>query len=188
LTNGQGFQSNRQFTLGYICRDYPHKNVDFLLPLGFHLDAICGVGKFRLLVTLNDQEWSSKSFDFKSRIENVGALRVSDCPGFYSALDGVVFPSQLECFSATPIEAMFMRVPVFSSNLRFISDIFGDKVVYIDLDDPLRSAKIISSWFGLSFSSRSEFTDRARAFVEKLPSAKSRAREYLKIIYFCFSR
>jgi glycosyltransferase involved in cell wall biosynthesis len=107
--------------LGVIARNYPHKNLKCFLELKhqllnrYNLDV-------ELYVTFSEDEWLSCSDEYKNEINNVGLLRLDQCPSFYDQIDGVVFPSLLECFSATPLEAMVMKKPLFSSDLSFIRD------------------------------------------------------------------
>ena len=99
--------------VGFLGRDYPHKNLGILVDLKSYLKRRYEL-KVDFFVTLTPQEWNDRSTEFRVAIKNVGALAVVDCPKFYSGLDGVIFPSMLECFSITPLEAMAMRKPLFA--------------------------------------------------------------------------
>ncbi|MBT3583408.1 MAG: hypothetical protein HN509_00765, partial [Halobacteriovoraceae bacterium] len=95
-------------TLGIVSRDYPHKNLKVLPDVAVALRQIYGIN-VRFLVTLTDDEWSMRDLRFYKYIDNVGSINIAQCPSFYKLLDGVIFPSLLECFSATPIESMIMK-------------------------------------------------------------------------------
>lgn len=85
--------------LGVISRNYPHKNLAILADVKQHLRETHG-RQVDIYVTFSPQEWENCDEHFRANIINVGALSLSQCPTFYAAMDGVVFPSLLECFSA----------------------------------------------------------------------------------------
>jgi glycosyltransferase involved in cell wall biosynthesis len=117
-------QARSKIKLGIISRNYPHKNLKILTEV-----KKCLLTNFNLsvdfYVTFQLDEWESCDEIFRREIINVGGLSMGQCPTFYDAMDGVVFPSLLECFSAVPIEAMMVGKPLFASNLSFIRDVFG---------------------------------------------------------------
>ncbi len=101
--------------LGYVSRAYRHKNHN-LLPRIRAEGVRRGSFDVRFAVTLTEPEWMAQSDEFREACVNVGVLRTAQLPGFYSAVDGVVFPSLLEAFSATPLEALKMGVPLYASD------------------------------------------------------------------------
>jgi glycosyltransferase involved in cell wall biosynthesis len=112
---------------------------------------------------------------------SVGPIRVDQCPAFYQLLDGLVFPSLLECFSASPIEAMKMNIPVFASNYPFITDATKNAAIYFDALDAKSIAESIANTFA-DPSLMEIKRDLGSALVKRLPSAKDRAYSYLNII------
>ncbi|MDH1868548.1 glycosyltransferase [Pseudomonas chengduensis] len=167
-------------SLGIVTRDYPHKNLSVLPSV-----AKCLKDKYSLdvhfYVTLNDGEWAGKDSDFKQCVSTVGALTPDQCPSFYKQMDGVIFPSLLECFSATPLEAMVMEKPLFASDRDFVRDVCGDFAVYFDPLDPNDIARKIANYFTLK-EDRSAMLKKAREYATNFSSAKGRAEKYLKII------
>ena len=89
--------------LGLISRNYTHKNLCILPDVKSCLESF-GIS-VSIYVTFTDKEWNSMSHAFRSSIINVGPLFASSCVDFYKSLDGLVFPSLLECFSVSPFEA-----------------------------------------------------------------------------------
>ena len=59
-------------------------------------------------VTFTDEECAACDETFRAAVSNAGSLSVAQCPSFYRSMDAVILPSLLECFSATPLEAMVM--------------------------------------------------------------------------------
>lgn len=57
--------------LGFVTRDYAHKNLDYLPRVGRELARISGK-RYRFYVTLNEHEWGSRSTEFKEFVTTVG--------------------------------------------------------------------------------------------------------------------
>lgn len=166
--------------LGIVTRDYPHKNINILPVVADILEKKHNL-KVHFYVTLNDLEWSTKDVFFKKYISNVGSLSPNQCPSFYEQIDGVVFPSLLECFSATPLEAMVMKKPLFASDRGFVQDICANYAIYFD---PLEAEDIASkiAFYYKTKKDRTEQLQQARYHALNFSTAKGRAEQYLKII------
>ncbi len=170
-----------KFTIGYLGRDYSHKNTDIipfvkdilLMKHGLDVD---------FLVTFNEFEWLSKSKIFVDSVINVGSLSVSQCPRFYEAVDAIFFPSLLECFSATPLEAMAMRKPLFASDRHFVRDICGDFAFYFDPYNPESAADSIANYFFHTCFDEAVFLQEAHQHVLNFSNARQRAEGYLSAI------
>ncbi|MBY5961346.1 glycosyltransferase [Marinobacter nauticus] len=169
------------FKVGFLGRDYTHKNTSILPDVKRILAERYGLN-VDFFVTFNEQEWANKPEAFRSSIANVGSLAVTQCPSFYQALDAVIFPSLLECFSATPLEAMAMEKPLFASDRRFVKDICGDFALYFDPLDPENVADVIASYIQNQHGKDSERLALAREHAINFSSAKGRAERYLEII------
>ena len=174
--------------LGFVSRDYPHKNIDFLLELTKVLRRISR-REYSFFVTLSDVEWNARSEEFRQTIRNVGSISVAQCPCFYREIDAVVFPSFLECFSATPLEAMVMKKPLFASNRGFVRDCCGTHASYFDPLDAEQAAKCIDDWFEkTSDEARAVQLESAYRHVLALPGSRQRAELYVQIIADQFNR
>lgn len=139
-------RESKKYRIGFVGRNYPHKNVRILPSVRRLLRHRYGLD-IEFYVTLNHQEWEASPEDFKIELLNAGVLTLAQCPTFYQAMDAVIFPSLLECFSATPIEAMVMRRPLFASDRPFIRDVCGDFAHYFDPMDPGSAADAIATYF-----------------------------------------
>lgn len=173
--------SKSNIKLGVISRNYPHKNLKVLSEV-----KKCLLLNFKLsvdfYVTFQPDEWSSCDEVFKREIINVGGLSLSQCPTFYSLMDGVVFPSLLECFSAVPIESMMVKKPLFASDLSFIHDVCGDCCKYFNPLDANDIARLISEYFMQSESQQNDWVNAAYTHVQKYPGPVDRAEKYMTII------
>lgn len=164
--------------LGLISQIYPHKNLAILAELKQHLWMNHG-RDVNFFLTFSPDEWAACSEHFRNTIVNVGSLTLSQCPAFYAAMDGVVFPSLLECFSAAPIETMMVGRTLFASNLSFIRDVCADHCQYFDPQNPADIARVIDAYFRQTNSEQQRMCDEACAHVQRYPSPQQRAENYL---------
>lgn len=176
------FNKSNNLKIGFLGRDYSHKNTNYLLAVKEIL-----TNQFELnvdfFVTLNDDEWALKSEEFKKKIYNIGALKVAQCPNFYRAMDAIIFPSLLECFSATPLETMIMERPLFASDRGFVRDVCGNYAHYFDPIDAFSGAQLIFNYFSAeSCQSNLENLKNARFHALSFSNPKKRANEYLDVI------
>jgi len=174
VPQGQGLK------LGIISRNYLHKNLACLPQVKEVLATRFGLA-VEFFVTFPDEEWAGCSAEFRQQIVNVGPLKLAQCPTFYSRMDGVFFPSMLECFSAVPIEAMRMRRPLFASDLPFIKDCCHEHANYFDPLSVESMATAVSSYFKLDESAQAEWLRCAHEFVQGYPGPQERAESYLRI-------
>lgn len=167
-------------TIGFIGRDYPHKNINILKEVNQFL-----VDKYNFncnfIFTFTHDEMKACGFTELDNFFSVGSIKVEQCPSFYQLLDALVFPSLLECFSASPIEAMKMNTTVFASNYPFVMDVCQDAAFYFDALDANSIAEVIVEAF-LRPSLMVEKREKGLKLVDNLPSAKARALAYLDII------
>lgn len=176
-----GVKQSSALKLGLISRNYVHKNLDLLPYIKIALKKVHGIDA-DIYVTFVPEEWDKCSEVFKNNINNVGSLTLAQCPTFYSSLDGVVFPSLLECFSAVPIESMLMGKPLFASDLSFIKDCCKDFANYFVPEDADSAAAAIANYFAKSSDEQERFIHDAKSFVSRYPSATDRADSYLNMI------
>lgn len=166
--------------LGFVGRDYSHKNTQIFPELRRLLKREHGLD-VSIHVTFTDQEWASCSAEFRDNVVNAGPLTVAQCPSFYQQLDGVLFPSLLECFSATPLEAMAMGRPLFASDRPFNRDVCGDFAFYFDPLDLRTAAHVIANSI-LDPAATEERVKEAYRHVMTLPGPEVRAQHYLECL------
>jgi glycosyltransferase involved in cell wall biosynthesis len=163
--------------LGFVGRNYFHKNTKIFPDVHRILKERHGIDA-RFFVTFDLREWEQCELEFRACSVNVGTLAVAQCPSFYEAMDAVVFPSLLECFSAAPLEAMAMERPLFASDRPFIRDVCGPHAHYFDPMDAESAALSIAGWFKDASQNR-ELLKAARQHAMSFSSAKERAHECL---------
>ena len=166
--------------LGFVGRNYLHKNTEIFPAIAHALKTIHGLDA-RFYVTFTDAEWQACTPEFRDVCINVGPLTVAQCPSFYRALDAVVFPSLLECFSATPLEAMAMEKPLIASDRPFNRDVCGAHAHYFDPAAPETAADQIAKLFD-GAKPDANALQLAREHAINFSSPKERARRYLEIL------
>jgi glycosyltransferase involved in cell wall biosynthesis len=172
------------FRIGFVGRNYSHKNTRIFPEIKRILKLRFGI-EVSFFVTFNDSEWRACDLDFRSSVVNVGSIFVSQCPSFYKKMDAVIFPSLLECFSATPLEAMAMKRPLFASDRPFNRDICGDYAIYFDPLNPLDAANAIASYFTSKSNGNHILQSNlkmAQAHALSFSNAGLRADRYLKLL------
>lgn len=174
------FFRRENIKLGFLGRAYTHKNLGILKNVSSILKSEYGVDH-QIILTLDDNEMKGLGFDDIKEFKSVGPLKVSECPDFYHKIDALIFPSLLECFSATPIEAMAMRVPVIASNLPFVRDTCNQFAIYFDPLDPQSIATSITTTFG-DLSETKSRVELAYNYVVSMPNSTDRAKKYIDYI------
>lgn len=172
--------------LGFVGRNYAHKNTRIFPALIDLLHRDHGI-KASIYVTFTDEEWAACDDAFRASVTNVGALFVTQCPTFYSHMDAVIFPSLLECFSATPLEAMAMEKPLFASDRPFNRDVCLGHAYYFDPLSPASAAQAIAQVF-LSGGPHPEALRAAREHAINFSSPKERAEQYLALLMHAASK
>ena len=179
---------SNKMKIGLISRDYFHKNTNILpkvkeiLKNKYNQDV-------DFYVTFNEGEWLNKSSSFQENIINVGPLKVNECPNFYEEMDAIIFPSLLECFSATPLEAMIMKKPLFASDRGFIKDVCLDFAYYFEPTDPESAAVVINDFIENKNINELEIKlTAAQTHAKNFSSAHQRAVKYTQIIENCLNK
>jgi glycosyltransferase involved in cell wall biosynthesis len=166
--------------LGFIGRNYPHKNTKVFPLVKKKLLEKYGVN-VNFVVTFRDDEWNDCSQDFRLSAINIGELTASQCPSFYKMVDAVIFPSLLECFSATPIEAMYMNTPLFASDRSFIREMCFDFPIYFE-PTSIESISGVIAEFAYSRNVFFNDLDKGRQMVASMSNSFRRFEEYISVI------
>ncbi|WP_024607984.1 glycosyltransferase [Pseudoalteromonas sp. TAB23] len=173
-------EKSNLYTIGFMGRNYPHKNLKRLNEVNKILISKYNF-KCRFLLTLSDAEMAECGFETEVDFISTGPLTIEQCPTFYKKIDALIFPSLLECFSATPVEALKMGTLVIASDLPFIRGVCEDSARYFD---PMDNESIALAIFNScnEHEKNEQFIQKGRLLIEKLPSAQDRAQLYLKIL------
>lgn len=103
--------------IGVIGADYEHKNWATVFKIAYqYLDINLDI-KFNITLTIDQ----AKNYvnDIPSNVSCQGRLKLKELPNFYKSCSIIWCPSLLECFSATPLEALYFNKKLILPNLPF---------------------------------------------------------------------
>jgi len=178
--------TNCDLKLGFVGRNYAHKNTRIFPQVIDALRRNHGINA-SIYVTFTDEEWAACDDAFRAVVTNVGPLFVTQCPTFYRSMDAVIFPSLLECFSATPLEAMAMERPLFASDRPFNRDVCQGHAHYFDPLSPTSAAAAIA-WVFANGGPDQQTLRAARDHAIHFSSPKERAEKYLALLMQCANK
>lgn len=123
--------TKNELRLGYVGANYAHKNYRILLKV---LDILSRRGlRVSLTTTLNDDDF--ESVDDLQRVNNLGRQNRSGLSELYKSVDLIVLPSTLECFSVTPLEAIYFRKSCIVGDFSFNRTVYRSWVDYTNVLD-----------------------------------------------------
>jgi glycosyltransferase involved in cell wall biosynthesis len=176
----QNINLKADMTLGFLGRSYEHKNLKILIDVNKVL-----IRKYNLrcnfIFTLTESEMEKNNFNEIPNFFSSGSITLNQCPSFYELIDALIFPSLLECFSVTPLEAMIMKKQVIASDRKFIRDVCQEHALYFDPVNPSNIADVIYHYF-LHISDNFVKIEKAYSHAIRFSSANERAQKYIEII------
>ena len=159
-----------------IGANYPHKNFGVLPKVR---DALKRYEiDFRIHLTIKREDFNT-SFKDKENFINHGVVSIAELAKIYQKGSILLFPTLLECFSATYLEASYFGIPILTSNLSFAKSICGDNAQYFNPTDP----KEISDKVYALFNDKNLFNElstKSRQIYENSLSSEERANILLK--------
>lgn len=165
-----------------IAANYPHKNLAIIksvIPILRNLYPSFRF-KFYLSVTMDDFGMDSKD-SCNENVEFLGNVKINQCPWLYSQCDFLFLPTLLECFSASYCEAMYMKLPILTSDLSFARGICGDAAIYFN---PINANDIAHAIYDLAKNKIKQnlLIEAGEAQLLSLETSQTRAKKYLDLI------
>lgn len=167
-------------TFCYPTRAYAHKNINRLGPALEILRERWNT-EARVVLTLTDEEWNGLAELTRRYAINVGPLLIAQMADLYTSCDATVFPSLNECFSVTPLEALFTGSPLVAADRPFVREVAADAAYYFDPLDPESIAAALRLMLHNPDGSRAKVRDGQR-IANAWPTAHDRAERYLALI------
>ena len=151
MSNNKFFNFNLQknkIKLLYLTYYYSHKNLEIFIPLAKKIKK--RKLNFQIITTIDESQHLNakiflsniKKFKLENVIHNIGPVDMKYVPALYQQVDGLLMPTLLESFSGTYVEAMFHKIPIFTSDMDFAKDVCGKAAFYFN---PLNVNSILSS-------------------------------------------
>lgn len=135
-------EKDTQFNLFFLTKFYAHKNLEILIDIfRKYSETLKGI---RCIVTVApEQHCNAKKFlsnirryNLQESIVNVGPLKQEELAGYFYNSQALFFPTLLESFSGTYLEAMHFGLPILTSDLDFARHVCGDAALYFNPWDP----------------------------------------------------
>ncbi|MGX5085323.1 hypothetical protein [Enterobacter sp. UPMP2052] len=159
-----------------ISHNYPHKNLGVISELVKILPS-----HYKFVLTVSSDFLQVVPKEFKERIITIGNVTIGQCAPLYEVSDGLFMPTLLECFSASYLEAMYMKKIIFTSDLPFAHTVCQDAAFYFCPHD----VKNIRDTLVNGFQNKEALAHKVSMgaiIYEQFPSAKARALRYMDII------
>lgn len=120
----------------YVSAPYPHKNID-IIPEVARILIDKNISNFQFHVTIPENSLFISQFNkllskysVERNVVNEGFQTQSQLIDLYSKCDIFFFPSLLETFSASLLEAMFFKMPIVAADFDFNREVAGDSALY----------------------------------------------------------
>ncbi len=135
-------QKNGWFNLFLLAHYMPHKNFEVLIEMFLHFRE--ELRDVRCIITIAREQNKKaailldniKKYHLEHQIINVGRLKQEELAGYFCNSDAMFFPTLLESFSGTYLEAMHFGLPILTSDLDFARYVCDDAAVYFDPWNP----------------------------------------------------
>jgi len=116
-----------------VAANYPHKNLSILKEVSKKLkeESI----DFKIHLTIDEKSYKN-GFSRDPVFINHGKLSLNSLAKLYQKGHLLLFPTLLECFSATYLEASYFKIPILTSDLPFAHTICEKNVKYFNPLDP----------------------------------------------------
>lgn len=162
-----------------LSANYPHKNLQIIPKV---VDNLLKMNQknFKFYVSLNHSNlgFASKYDDY---IEYLGKVDLENLPSLYQQIDVVFIPTLLEVFSATYLEAMYMKKPIVASDMSFVHDICDSSALYFFPTDPNDAAgKLLRLFFDQDL--RDVLIEKGEKRVQLFGTSMDRTLRYIEII------
>lgn len=142
-------QKPSKFKMLVLGADYSHKNYQ-IIPKVISSLVNAEFDKFCITLTLPENSYSLlmlrgklEKMGLSHYINNVGPVLLEDVPDLYIAHDLLFFPTLLETFSVTPLEALVMNCPMAISDLPENREIVGDCALYFNPESVEDAVKVL---------------------------------------------
>lgn len=168
------------FNILYLTANYPHKNLNIIPDIIDYLILNDRLDNFKFNLSVNKEELM---FDdrYDKYINYLGNVDIMNVPSLYKEMDLLLMPSLLEVFSTSYLEAMYMQIPIISSDMSFARDICADSALFADpLDAADYADKIL-----LLYTNKELYNNLVKKGAENLKrfgTSMDRTKKYLEIL------
>ena len=160
-------RNSRYFDMFLLSKFYAHKNFEVLLDLYSNYGE--ELKDTRCIITIApNQHTNAVKFlkevhrrKLEDKIVNVGPLKEDELSGYFCNCGALLFPTLLESFSGTYLEAMHFGLPILTSDLDFAHYICGEAALYFSPWEPADITEKITLLKNNSFM-RQDLADKGK--------------------------
>jgi glycosyltransferase involved in cell wall biosynthesis len=130
--------TQRRFRMICLCRYYGHKNLEIFVPLyKAYREQLRDTLLFLTIEPHQDPRAARllcqiEREGLQGQIVNLGPIPQSAIGRYFSQCQALLFPTLLESFSATYLEAMHYGLPIITSRMDFAQEICEDAALYCE--------------------------------------------------------
>jgi glycosyltransferase involved in cell wall biosynthesis len=136
------FKDGQYFNMFYLTKYYTHKNMEILIKIFRAFPE--KLKDVRCIITALPSQGRNariffdniKKYKLEKQIVSIGYVDQKELAGYFINSDAIFFPTLLESFSSTYLEAMHFKTPILTSNLDFARYICGEAAIYFDPWNP----------------------------------------------------
>ncbi|WP_280166225.1 glycosyltransferase [Priestia aryabhattai] len=175
-----------------LAQYYPHKNLEIIIEVAEELLSR-KIKNFKFILTVDESHHSNVKFlleeikkrDLQNYITNVGVVKPNDLQNLYKVSDYLFMPTVLETFGNPYVEAMYNKIPIFTSDLDFARYMCRDAAIYFNPFNPREIADKISKEILEANKQQNEMRiEKGIEIVEeKFISWETIAQNYLDLLY-----
>lgn len=169
-----------QLDIFCLSANYPHKNLN-IIPFVIE-EILKEQSDLQFLFHISGQ---AEQFDFSAEYSKylnfMGTIERQKLPFIYQQMDLLFLPTLLEVFSTTYLEAMFMQVPIVTSDMPFSREVCGQAALYAKPTDANDYAQKILSIYKDKLVA-DQLIQNGKIALKKYGSSMDRTHAYLKII------
>lgn len=179
------FKFNTRFAIMCVSAPYRHKNLQIIPSVIDFLVGTLGVADFKFVVTVHKTDLKFGS-NYDPYIEYLGPVDIYQLPYLYKSAHCLFMPTLLEVFSTTFLEAMYMKVPIVTTEFSFTRTICKDAALYFDADNFAQAAQMIMTIMQNRLV-RDSMIDKGYAYVQQYLESTDRTNEYMRILKEVFN-
>lgn len=163
-----------------LSANYSHKNLSIIPKV---VDVLIQKLKFTDFKFVISQKKEVLKFEdeYDEYIEYLGYVSLDELPALYQSVNLLFLPTLLECFSTTYLEAMFMKVPIVTTDLSFARNICSDAAIYFSPTSESSAAHCIHKVL-INGNLKQMLIKKGLKNLERFPDSMSRTKDYIRII------
>jgi glycosyltransferase involved in cell wall biosynthesis len=135
-------KQDQYFNMFYLTKYYTHKNLEILIKIFRSFPE--KLKDVRCIITALPSQGRNarmffdniKKYKLEKQIISIGYVEQKELADYFINSDAVFFPTLLESFSSTYLEAMYFKTPILTSDLDFAHYVCDEAAIYFNPWDP----------------------------------------------------